>query len=282
MLITLYSSGSVLVQPDDFASQMVTANHRLLAENLKIRSGSRIVSLYLGNIQLPTLNQLILRPIAAQGFSEKWTQATSLGKLTVAKDLFLDKLTNAYTSFVGRIGLGSAAKYEVFEKNLLMVLKSRRGRLVSIGQYSFLPFVLARLFPPTLLRSLLPILPAMPGATGPGSYISNLSTDAPGVGGGSSSASEMSSSGMFDKPTGKPNTQRSQSGSNTNSRLSSSLGDVSANKTQSSTSASDSEHESGEDLGSSIHSIHSAHTASSRESGYRGLDDSWAHVDDAA
>ncbi len=59
-LITLYPSGSTLVTPDSFASQVMAANHRILGENLAVSCRARIISVYVGHVQLPHLHSMIL------------------------------------------------------------------------------------------------------------------------------------------------------------------------------------------------------------------------------
>ena len=259
MLVTLYPSGSMLVQPDSFASQILTANHRLLGENLAAFSSARIVSVYVGHLNLPPLHQLLSNArilIHRLTFTERWRISSTYEKLFVVKDAALHGAFSLYSGIfgvAGRAGFGSSAKdYKHFERQILRILKSNRRAEFSVGQYSRLPFFLSHLSP-WILAPLLRVLPTLPGATGP------LNASVQGL-----------------PAPRKPLSSAASATTSTSARKS-------ANAATDSASSSD--HESGEDLASSLHSLHSTRsgvTASSRgessESGM-GMEDSWAHLD---
>jgi len=256
MLVTLYPSGSVLVQPDSFASQILTANHRLLGENLAAFSSARIVSVFVGHLNLPPLHQMVTNArilIHRLTFTERFRMATTYDKMFVVKDAVIAGVSSIYSGIVGRVGFGSAAQdYKHFERRLLRVLKSKRGSEFSVGQYPRLPFLLSYISP-WVLAPLLRVLPTLPGATGP-LYASVQGLPAPR----------------------KPLSSTASAATSTSARKSG---------TAATDSASSSDHESGEDLASSLHSLHSTRsgvTASSRgeSSGSgTGMEDSWAHLD---
>ena len=255
MLVTLYPSGSVLVQPDSFASQVLTRNHRLLSENLAVSSSARIVSVFVGHLNLPPLHQMISNVrlmIYRFSLKDKWHQASVLGKVSVAKDALIMGLGHVYASITGRLGIGAAAKdYQHFERRILKILKSRHGSLHTVGQYPLVPFALTRISP-ILLPWVLRVAPTLPGPTGP-LYASVQGLPAP--------RKPLISKANTDSTPLRGNGPKTKSAP---------------------TSASSSDHESGEDLASSIHSMHSGQTTSSRgaDSSQSGvMEESWAHLD---
>lgn len=256
MLVTLYPSGSVLVQPDSFASQILTANHRLLGKNLAAFSSSRIVSVYVGHLNLPPLHQIINNVrllIHRLTFTERWRICSTYEKIFVVKDAVVSAFSGLYSGVAGRLGLGPSAKdYKHFERKILRILKSNHGTKFSVGQYPRLPFLLSHVSP-WILAPLLRVLPNLPGATGP------LNASVQGL-----------------PAPRKPLSSAASATTSTSARKS---GNAATD------SASSSDHESGEDLASSLHSLHSTRsgvTASSRgESSGSGaaMEDSWAHLD---
>ena len=256
MLVTLYPSGSVVVRPDSFASQVLTSTHRLLGQNLAASSSARMISVFIGHLNLPPLHQMLGNAklmIYRFTFKDKWRQASVIGKFGVLKDAAFHGVSQAYAIITGQFGIGAAAKdYAIFERRFLRLLKSRHGDHWALGQYAMLPFMLTRL-PPRVIPTVLGIMPTLPGATGP-LYASVQGLPAPRkkLGGSGSSAT----SSQANKST--PN------------------------------SASSSDHESGEDLASSLHSLRSAHsreTTSSRgdqsSASGNGLDESWTNIEGA-
>lgn len=256
MFVSLYPSGSVIVQPETFPSQLLTSTHRLLAQNTAMYTSSRVVSVFVGHLNLPPLHQAIngIRlMIYKLSFKEKWRQATASQKILVIKDAVLAGLTSVWSGLTGRLGVGAAARdYKHFERRLLRILKSRHGDHYGVGQYSYLTFMLTN-FSPTMLR-LVESAIELPGPNGP-LHASVQGLPAPR------------------KPLG-PSTSASTSTSG-------------AKKSAAATdSAASSDHESGEDLTSSIFSLQSAQsgkTTSSREAesvgSGTGLEDSWAQLD---
>ena len=112
MLINIYPSGSVMVNPDSFSSQVLTANHQLLGRNLAASHDARVVSLFVGHLNLPSLHQMISNVrllIYRFTLKEKWQNATMLGKLSVIKEAIFTGAANAWSGLTGRIGVGSAA-----------------------------------------------------------------------------------------------------------------------------------------------------------------------------
>ncbi|KAK1924121.1 hypothetical protein DB88DRAFT_489160 [Papiliotrema laurentii] len=254
LLINVYPSGSVLVNPDSFSSQVLTANHRLLGQNLAASHDARVVSLYIGHLNLPPLHQMIsnARPLIYRfTLKDKWNNASTLGKLFVVKDAIVLGFSNTWANITGRLGVGAAARdYRFFEKKFLSILKSSRRSHYSVGQYPYLPFFLSR-FSPALTGLLTPILPTLPGPTGP-LYASVQGLPAPR----------------------KPLTSSASTTTTSTSR----------NRRSAAPSSTSSDHDSGEDMASSMHSINSARTTSSREAesslgSGTGMEDSWAHLD---
>ena len=248
MLVTMYPSGSVLVQPDAFASQILTSNHRLLGENLAASCSARIVSVFMGNLNLPRLHSMINGPPENGRLSVlkvRWAESSAMGKLAVVKDATWFGLGQIYTFITGQLGVGAAGRdYRHFERRFLRLLKAKHGNHFVIGQYSLLPFILSRV-PPPILPRLLGVMPALPGATGP----------------------------LHESVQGLPASRRPL-GSKTPSATSS----VKAKSTPASASSSDME--SGEDLAGSLHSLHSAQSRETTSSASgNGLDESWAQVE---
>lgn len=256
IFVSLYPSGSVIVQPETFPSQLLTATHRLLAQNTANYTSSRVVSVFVGHLNLPPLHQIvngIRLMIYRLTFKEKWAAATAWGKVIVTKDAVVAGLGNVWSGLTGRLGVGAAAKdYKYFERCILRVLKSNRGDHFGVGQYSYIPFMVSR-FSPSFLR-LVESAITLPGPSGP----------------------------LHASVQGLPAPRRPL-----DSVTSASTSTSGAKKSAAATdSAASSDHESGEDLTSSIFSLQSAQsgkTTSSREmesvgSG-TGLDDSWAQLD---
>lgn len=263
MLITLYPSGSVLVQPDSFASQVLTNNHRLLGQNLAVSTPARIVSLYVGHLNLPPLHAMLANAhlmIYRLTFKDKWKHASAYDKLFVLKDEAISRLSQLYAGVTGRLGYGAAAKeYKHFERQFLRILKRGRKSTYAVGQYPSLPFILSHISP-TLLGPLLRVLPTMPGPSGPlFASVQGLPTRPASLGSVASSVTSASASASASAGRrGRP-----------------------APPMTATESASSSDHESGEDLGSSLHSLRTTSSrAESSESG-TGMDESWAHLDSA-
>ncbi|ORY32526.1 hypothetical protein BCR39DRAFT_375726 [Naematelia encephala] len=169
-LVTIYPSSSVMVQPDHFASQVISANHRLLGANLAASAGARIISVYVGHVVLPPLHQMI-NGIHSSSFklsAREWLQhAKGFDKLFAVKDLLVNGLASLYATVAGQLGLGvSAQDYALVERRVLKALKSNHRTRWHAGQYAHLPFILSRL-PLPILPRVLSILPVMPGPTGP-------------------------------------------------------------------------------------------------------------------
>jgi hypothetical protein len=171
-LVSLYPSTSVLTSPDTFASQVLTSNHKLLAANLSAASNARVVSVYVGQVNLPTLPAIITegralsrRELARQRLRESATTPTAT--ISLLKDMLLGSLSSFYHSVLYTLGVGPAAQdYSAFESRFLWVLKSRCRSNYYIGQRSFLPSTLS-LLPTPILPRVLALLPPMPSETGP-------------------------------------------------------------------------------------------------------------------
>jgi hypothetical protein len=180
-LITLYPSSSVLVQPNSFANQVLTANHQLLAKNLHVANSVKVVSVYLGNIQLPSTASMLLSTSARSpnkpSFLDAFRQSTGLNKLYTVKDYFLNNVLRGFSMVVGHIGLGTSAQnYAIFERNFLRLLKTHKRKSHAFGQYSLFPLLLSKYLPLPILNTILPHLPALPPSSGPGQYTPTIRT----------------------------------------------------------------------------------------------------------
>jgi hypothetical protein len=171
MLLTLYPAAAGLVTPDSFASQVLSATHRLLGANLAAATSSRVVSLFLGHITLPSLPAIITeqrtlsrRELARQRLRE--SAASPAAAFSIVREIFTSALCGIYRSVAGALGLAPSRDYAAFEARLLGVLKSRCGSNYYAGQRSWLAHRLASL-PPTTLPRVLAIMPPMPSETGP-------------------------------------------------------------------------------------------------------------------
>ncbi|WRT66264.1 uncharacterized protein IL334_003217 [Kwoniella shivajii] len=266
MLINFYPSTSLLPTPNSFASQLLTSNHILLGRNLSASSGARIVSIYVGEIVLPTLPAILsggkslTRRQAAK--ERLLSNASTTAKVSIIKDYLFGSVSVLFGNIIGTLGLGNRVKsYDNFEKRVLRIIKSPsfqpleglREDRYSIGGKSFLPLFLAKLnLPPFFLPKLLSILPTLPMATGP--------THPPlsrGI-----NPKDFNYSAHSDKP--KTPTSASTT----------------------SASANSSDHEGGEDLISSIHTGTSTTNSSRSGSGNgelesEGLEGSWVGLDSA-
>ena len=168
-LITLYPSTSVLATPDTFASQVLTTTHRLLSQNLAVSSSAKIVSVFVGDIVLPTMPAILsAKPLSRREQARLQMRNTSARqKASFIRDFLVGSFTGLYARLTGHLGIGKAGKeYATFERGFLRVVKRRHGDWFSLGQLSWFPLVLSRIHP-VLLGRLLPILPALPSATGP-------------------------------------------------------------------------------------------------------------------
>lgn len=230
----------------------------LLGRNLAASSGARIVSIYVGDVDLPTLPAILShgrtlsrRQIAKERLAQV---ASPQQKVSIIRDYIYGSFNAVFSAVIGTLGLGTAVRdYKTFEKGVLRAIKSSHGRLFFIGQRSFLPFFVAHLpIPSPFLPPLLAYLPAMPSCTGP-------------------VASEpVKSAGYKNKTSMAKQGDTSRQDSNgEKERLSASEG---------------SEHEAGEDLVSSVHtgtSTSSRGVCSESSEGASGLGGSWVGLDDA-
>ncbi|KAK8864307.1 hypothetical protein IAR55_001554 [Kwoniella newhampshirensis] len=255
-LINFYPSASVLTTPNTFASQVLTSNHILLGKNLVASSSASVVSVYIGDISLPTLPAILSGGktlTRRQQAKERLLQNSSAtAKVFIVRDYIFGSLGAFYGTIVGTLGLGSAVEeYGTFERKVLRIIKSSHidrytahGNRYSIGRRSFLPLFISDLrLPVPFLPRLLSILPAMPSATGPG---------LPPISRGINSSQQKEKIGST------------------------------ATATPTSASASSSDHEGGEDLASSIHtgtSMSSRGGIDSESSG--GMEGSWVGLDAA-
>ncbi|CAK9785445.1 hypothetical protein CC85DRAFT_288107 [Cutaneotrichosporon oleaginosum] len=192
MLLTLYPAAAGLVTPDSFASQVLSATHQLLGANLAAATSSRVVSLFLGHITLPSLPAIITegrtlsrRELARQRLRE--SAASPTAAFSIVRDLIASTLCGFYRSIAGALGLAPSRDYAAFETRLLRTLKTRCGTNFYAGQRSWLAHRLASL-PPTVLPRVLSIMPPMPSETGP------APPPPPKSGGGSRSAGSRSAS----------------------------------------------------------------------------------------
>ncbi|KAK4689071.1 hypothetical protein P7C73_g1033, partial [Tremellales sp. Uapishka_1] len=141
-LITLYPAASVLPTPDTFASQLLTTNHLLLGNNLAASHVRRVVSLYIGDLELPTLPALISPTISRRQLArDQLRSADSAQKVSIIKDYLFGTLSSVWSTITGR----RAREYPVFEKKILSILRESHGHRYSLGQNSYLPLILARL-----------------------------------------------------------------------------------------------------------------------------------------
>ncbi|KAK6910212.1 hypothetical protein I203_104244 [Kwoniella mangroviensis CBS 8507] len=175
-LINFFPSGSVVTTPDTFASQVLTLNHHLLGRNLAASSGARIVSVYVGDVDLPTLPAILsggkhlTRRQAAR--EQLVNNHSASGKISVIRDYLVGSISNLYGNILGIVGLGNKVKsYDKFEKKLLKIIKRpsyfnpnvsvlrgtvfRNNESCFIGSKSFFPFFVNHLnLPPILLSKL--------------------------------------------------------------------------------------------------------------------------------
>ncbi|WWD17395.1 hypothetical protein CI109_101836 [Kwoniella shandongensis] len=259
-LINFYPSASVLTTPNTFASQVLTSNHVLLGKNLVASSSASVVSVYVGDINLPTLPAILSGGktlTRRQQAKERLLQDSSAtAKVSIIRDFIFGSVGAFYGKIIGTLGFGSAIKeYSTFEHRVLRIIKSSHidrysahGNRYAIGHRSFLPLFISDLrLPVPLLPRLLSILPTMPSATGPG--LPPLAK------------------GLNSRESTSQNKEKSTSATAT---------------TPTSASASSSDHEGGEDLASSIHTGTSASSRGgidSESSG--GLEGSWVGLDSA-
>ena len=205
----------------------------------------------MGNLNLPPFHQMLANAELMMyrfTFKDKWQRASLFGgKVTVLKEALVQKLGSIYNWITGRLGIGAAARdYFLFERQFLRLLKSRGHRRGwALGQAAHIPFLLADC-PPRFLPRVLGIVPDVPGPTGP----------------------------LYASVQGFPG-PRKKLGS----------GSSSAGTKSASTSPTGSDHDSGEDLAGSLHSLktsHSRETTSSpeeRNASGNGLSESWAHIE---
>ncbi|WVR07147.1 hypothetical protein IAU60_004188 [Kwoniella sp. DSM 27419] len=252
MLVNFYPSSSVFTTPNTFASQVLTSSHLLLGKNLAASSSGRVISVYVGDVTLPTLPAILSGGKALtrrQQAKERLMQDMSpIAKASIVKDYVLGSLTAMYGRIIGTLGLGTAVRsYSTFEQRLLEIVKSTHGHRYSLGGRSYLPLFLARLpLPSTYLTQLLNVLPPMPPATGPG-----LPPISRGI-----------------------NTKEPSSFRETKDRSSRTPTSAST-----SASASSSDHEGAEDMASSIHTGTSASSRGGADSEGSGLEGSWVGLD---
>lgn len=172
MLVTLYPSSASLVTPDSFSSQVLTTNHQLLGANLSAATNSRVVSVYLGQITLPSLPAIITdgralsrRELAKQRLRESANSPTAA--FSIVRDLFASSLQGVYRTIANALGIGAASRdYAMFENRILRILKSNYGSNYYVGQRSWLAHRLAGL-PPRAIPRVLAVMPPMPSETGP-------------------------------------------------------------------------------------------------------------------
>lgn len=169
--ITVYPSSSGLANPDSFGSQVLAHNHKLLATNLTAASGARSISVYVGNITLPSLPAIITegralsrRELARQRLHESMTSATAA--VSVFRDLFFGTFSSISRSVLYTLGLGAASRdWSMFESRFLSVLKSSHRDTYYLGQRSWLPRTLAML-PSSALPRVMNVV-QLPNETGP-------------------------------------------------------------------------------------------------------------------
>lgn len=240
-LVSLYPAASVLTSAETFASQVLAANHRLLAANLGASSDARVVSVYVGDVALPTLPAIITegralsrRELARQRLRD--AARTPTATLSLLRDVFSGFVSSIYRSVLYTLGIGSAARdYSAFEARMLRILKARSCATNYVGQRAWLPTTL-QVVPARALPRVLALLPPLPAETGP----------AP-------------------PPPPKFTSEERDAGKDKKRSVSVSSRSVS----------SSSEHD-GEDLASSIHT---AGTTQSTQSSADGLDGSWVGLE---
>lgn len=172
MLLTLYPSSASLVTPDSFASQVLTTNHQLLGANLSAATAARVVSVYVGEVALPSLPAIITegralsrRELARQRLRESAKSPSAA--LSIVSEIFQSTLCSLYKTFANALGIGAASRdYGMFENKILRALKSNYGGTFYAGQRSFIARMLAGL-PPRALNRALALMPPMPSETGP-------------------------------------------------------------------------------------------------------------------
>ncbi|WWC70332.1 uncharacterized protein I206_104282 [Kwoniella pini CBS 10737] len=265
-LINFYPSTSVINTPDTFASQILTANHHLLGKNLLASSSAKVISVYVGDIELPTLPMILSggkHLTRRQAVKERLSSDSSLiGKIAIIKDYLIGSILSVYGGSVGIFGFGRKIRsYDNFEKRLLRIVKEpslvymfrssfRHENGYFIGARSFLPILLSKLnLPPVFLPKLINYLPILPlSSTGPVNPNSN---------------SSILFNYNSDKEKEKLRTPKSTSSAN----------------------SSDIEHEGNEDLISSVHttttSNSSGQNGDEEGSGGSGLEGSWVGLDSA-
>lgn len=172
-LITLYPSASVVATPDTFANQLVSSNHQLLGRNLAASYKGRIISVYVGNINLPSLPAIISQPKLSRREQAKLDLQNSAinttKKVSIIKDYLFGGVSSFFYNIVGRLGLGAASRdYAQFEHRIIHIIGSTRYSRDrhTVGQYSYLPLVLSRA-PLPLVPFLLRYLPTLPSPVGP-------------------------------------------------------------------------------------------------------------------
>jgi hypothetical protein len=174
MLVTLYPSSSTIVKPETFANQLVSSSHQLLGRNLAMSFKTRIISVYIGDITLPSLPAIISEPVKLSRREQakldmKNSAITASKKASLIKDHLLGGFSSLWYTIVGRLGIGSAGReYVHFEDKVLRVLRrSRFGNdRYMIGQYSYLSLLVSRV-PLSISSYILQILPTLPSAAGP-------------------------------------------------------------------------------------------------------------------
>lgn len=186
-LITLYLSSSVLATPETFAHQLVSSNHHLLGRNLAASYKARIVSVYVGNIALPSLPAIISEPSSRLSRREQAkldlqnSAITASKKVSIIKDYFFGGLASLYSNILGRLGIGASGRdYAQFENKMLRILRSSRyaSDRYTVGQYSYVPLVLARA-PLPILPFMMRYLPALPATGGPAPPLPPKSVNTP-------------------------------------------------------------------------------------------------------
>lgn len=172
-LITFYPSSSVVATPDTFANQLVSSNHQLLGRNLAASYKARIVSVYIGDITLPSLPAIIGGPSLSRREQAKLdlqnSAVTASRKVSIIKDYFFGGLSSLYSTILGRLGIGASGRdYAQFEHKILRILRSSRyaSDRYTVGQYSYIPLILSRA-PLPILPYMLRFLPALPASGGP-------------------------------------------------------------------------------------------------------------------
>lgn len=264
-LITLYPAASVIPTPETFANQLVTQNHQLLGKNLAAASKARIVSVYVGDIHLPSLPAIISEPKSISRREQarldlQNSSANTAKQVSIIRDYILGGISSMYATILGRLGLGAHGRdYVQFERKILQVLRSSRygSDRYTIGQFSYLSLLLSRT-PMTILPYFINLLPSLPSASGPTLPLPSESLNTPKVRAKTSRApTPAPASAPFPKQQGTA-----------------------------SVSASSSDHEGGDDLSSSIHTGTSASSKvgegyeSSTSTNGTGLDGSWVGLDD--